>query len=64
MLRSKKQQIRDKQIESAMPVVKQLIKRFGLNTINDCLARLAQYRKNLAELEIVKKKMAELEKKI
>ena len=47
-----------------MPAVKQLCKRYGENIIKACLGNLAEYRKNVAELELAQKKVADLQKKI
>lgn len=64
MYRSKRQQMTDRAIKVAMPKVKKLIEAYGLNIVNGCLKRLADYRKNLVELQKVEKRMAELKSKI
>lgn len=55
---------RRKQIERALPQVKQMVKKHGLSIVNAAILRLKEHRKKLSELEKMKSEVEKLESEI
>ena len=57
-------EVRRQRRQAAMPAVKQLVRKWGRTTIQNCLDELRDFERSLHDLESARAKVRDLERKV